>query len=247
MMILDELRRPVEGSYLGFGWLFVKPILFLLLYGCLFSVVFAMRTGTGSITGGYLTYLLAGLLPWYIFSDSLSSGVPSLRTNASIVANFVFPVEIIPIVKVCAASVSGIVGLGLFAVVMTIQQTAGWSISLVVVLLACQTLLSIGLAIILSILNVLIKDVGQMLPFILLVWMLLSPVGYGDDAVPEWVGMTFGVNPITYFLEAYRMILLHDQVPPVMVWVLVIGFGSIAAIAGLWFASRATRIVRDLV
>lgn len=247
LMIVDELRKPLEGSYLGLGWLVVKPVLFLIIYGGLFAVLFSVRAGSGAITGGYLLFLLAGLLPWYIFSDSLSAGAHSIQSNAAVVANFMFPVEIIPIVKVCAASVSGVIALALFSMIVSVQQLTGWAVFLVVLLLLWQLLFSIGLSLILSVLCVLVKDIGQGIPFVLILWMLVSPVGYGLESVPDWMASMARLNPVTYFLEAYRMVLLHGQVPPLHLWAVLAGLSSGAAFLGLWFSSSARRIIRDLV
>ena len=123
----------------------------------------------------------------------------------------------------------------------------GWTILLLPFLLAAQLLFTIGLAWALSAFNVAVRDTNQLLPFVLTIGMFLSPVVYTSAMVPHVLAVLSLVNPMSYFLEGYRMILLRDQTPPVEVWLIVGAVSGAAFLGGWWVFGRMRLFITDYI
>lgn len=220
-MAADELRRTHTGSIIGLYWIVVKPLLLIGMYSVLFGVVFQARAGQNQTMAEYVLTLLTGLLPWLIFSEAVSAAAGSITGNISLVTKIVFPIETLPVSKVLATMCSGLVSLVLLVGFLMFVHHVGWTLTLLPLLFLAQTCFTIGVAWVISAVSVAIRDTGQILPLALMVWMFLSPVVYTREMVPEALAVIFSFNPMSYFLESYRMILLANQSPAVWIWMAV--------------------------
>jgi len=247
MLIVDDLRRQYTHSLLGSFWLLVKPLLLLGLYGVLFGMVFQSRSGPGQTSWEYLLVLLTGLLPWLIFAEAISSATSAITANVGLVTKILFPIEILPVVKVLGTTASGLVGLLLLSIILVSMQYVGWALVLLPFLLAAQLAFMIGLAWTLSAINVAVRDTNQILPLALMVWMFLSPVVYTKEMVPQALATVFSMNPMTYFLDGYRMILLSGQPPALSLWVIVLVVSAVTFLLGFGVFHRMRIIIADLV
>jgi lipopolysaccharide transport system permease protein len=247
MLTMDELRRQYTRSLLGFSWLLVKPLLLIGLYGVLFGLVFQTRSGPGQTPWEYLLVLLTGLLPWLIFAEAISAATGAITANVGLVTKVLFPIEVLPVVKVLGTTASGLVGLLVLSVILTSMQHVGWALVLLPVLLAAQLAFMIGLAWILSAINVAVRDTNQVLPLALMVWMFLSPVVYTKEMVPQALATVFSINPMTYFLDGYRMILLAGQPPALSLWVIVVVVSAGTFLLGFGVFHRMRTMIADLV
>ena len=247
MLIVDDLRRQYTHSLLGSFWLLVKPLLLLGLYGVLFGMVFQSRSGPGQTSWEYLLVLLTGLLPWLIFAEAISSATSAITANVGLVTKILFPIEILPVVKVLGTTAFGLVGLLLLSIILVSMQYVGWALVLLPFLLAAQLAFMIGLAWTLSAINVAVRDTNQILPLALMVWMFLSPVVYTKEMVPQALATVFSMNPMTYFLDGYRMILLSGQPPALSLWVIVLVVSAVTFLLGFGVFHRMRIIIADLV
>lgn len=247
ILTADDLRRTYTGSVVGLYWILVKPLLLVGLYGVLFGVVFQARGGSSQTAPEYLLMLLTGLLPWLVFSEAVSAAAGCITANTSLVTKIVFPIEILPVSRVLATTVSGLVSLVLLVVLLMSLRQVGWTLALLPVLLLAQLCFTIGLAWFLSAVNVAVRDTSQVLPLALMVWMFLSPVVYTTDMVPKALALVFSFNPMTYFLEGYRMILLANQPPTAQIWVVVTVMSLALFLSGLWVLCRMRAMIADLI
>ena len=196
----------------------------------------------------YLLLLLTGLLPWLIFSESLSSATGSITSNISLVTKILFPIEILPLAKVLGATLPGLAGLFLVLVALaTTSHRIGWALVLLPLLLLAQIAFTIGLAWCLSVVNVAVRDTSQVLPLVLTVVMFLTPVVYTKEMVPEALALVFTFNPMAYFIEGYRAILLTNQIPSLNAWIIVIVAGVMTFLVGYWSFHKMRAIMVDLV
>jgi lipopolysaccharide transport system permease protein len=241
----DELRRIYGGSLLGLCWIFVKPVMLISLYTVLFGFVFQIRGGADQSTGEYILVLLSGLLPWQLFAESVAAATGAISSNVSLVTKILFPIEILPVVKVVSATVTGLISLLVFVVVLIPLHHLGWSAFLLPFLLTAQLLFTIGLAWALSAFNVAVRDTSQVLPFALTLGMFLSPVVYTSATVPHPLAMLFAYNPMAYFLEGYRSILISNQSPSLEAWVIVGALSIAVCLSGWWFFDRMRLVIVD--
>lgn len=247
VLTVDELKRTYGGSLMGLCWIIVKPLMLIVLYMVLFGFVFQSRGGPTQTSAEYLLVLLSGLLPWQMFSEAVAGATGSISSNVSLVTKIRFPIEILPISKVVSATILGLISLVVLVAVLIPLHHIGWTIFLLPFLLAAQFLFTIGLAWALSAFNVAVRDTNQLLPFALTIGMFLSPVVYTAAMVPHALAVLFAYNPMSYFLEGYRMILLMDQVPPVKVWLIVGTISGAAFLGGWWVFGRMRLFITDYI
>jgi lipopolysaccharide transport system permease protein len=247
MLTLDEWKRVYRGSFLGLAWVVVKPVLVVGFYAILFGTVFKIRDASKQSSAEYLLVLLTGLLPWLSFSEAVSSAASSITANRALVTKIIFPVEVLPISKVFGAMLSGLISLSLLIGIIVSFHHGNWIMALLPLLLLVQVLFTIGLAWLVSTLNVATRDTTQVLPFLLTGWMFLSPVIYTAEMVPKPLAVIFSYNPLSYFLDAYRSILLDYQTPTILMWVMMVLLATAVFCTGLWVISRTRALIVELV
>ncbi len=212
--VKSDLKTRYVGSTLGLYWSVLNPILLLIIYTFVFSVILGVRfTKAGSIHN-YSLYLFCGMLPWIAFQESITTSVNTLTKNANLVRNVVFPLKTLHTSLVISALISeliGIVILLIFRVVLT--GTLGYLSPLLLVVVFFQFLLTMGFALLLSALNVFFRDVNPLMRPLIRMWMYLTPVFYPLSIVPEKVRIFIYINPMTSLITAYRDILLNDRLP----------------------------------
>jgi lipopolysaccharide transport system permease protein len=208
---LVEIRSRYVGTLLGLGWAVLYPFLFLGLYAVVYSLILKVRLQQYTPIE-YVMVIFAGLIPFIGFSEALSLSVTSVATNKQLIKNTMFPIELVPVKAVLTSSLSMTVGLiGLIISLWTRGQFHATQV-LIVPLLALQLAFSIGLGWLLSALNVFFRDVTQAIGIVVLFLMIVSPIGYTRDMIPQPLLVLAYVNPLFYLIELYRQVLVYGVV-----------------------------------
>jgi ABC-2 type transport system permease protein len=210
-LIKRDLRGRYKGSVLGFAWTFLNPLLQLLVYTLVFSVI--MRSGIED----YYLFLFVALIPWMFFSSSVSGGASCIVSQNEMVKKIYFPREVLPISYVTCQLVNMLLT---FIVEFAVLIISGKGISihallyLPVVILA-EYLLAISITMIASAVTVYLRDIEHILGIITMAWQFLSPVMYSIDMVPEKYLPVFNLNPMTPIIIAYRDIFYYKKAPEI--------------------------------
>ncbi|MCX7996509.1 MAG: ABC transporter permease [Patescibacteria group bacterium] len=208
-LVLREIKGRYKQSFIGFFWILLNPLFQMLIMSFVFS--FVIRTGQLSVP--FPIFVFVGLLPWTLFSNSLSSGVNILVDNASLIRKIYFPREILLIATLIAKLVDFAIASMIFIAMMLYYQIPfTWYMLLFVPILLVQTVFTFGLALVLSALNLLYRDVQYMFQLILSLWFYLTPIVYSVDFFPEQYRWIFQINPMSVFINAYRQVLLGGDV-----------------------------------
>lgn len=216
-LILDLIKREVVGRYkgstMGLLWSFFNPVLMLVVYTFMFSVVFKARWVGGSDSKvEFALIMFTGLLMFNLFSEVISRAPGLILNNANYVKKVIFPLEILPVVALGAAAfhmlVSLVVWLIFFLIFFTMPNWTSLQIILVFIPLVLMTL---GLAWLLASLGVYLRDVGQVIGLITSVLMFLSPVFYPVSAIPEKFRGVMQLNPLTYIVEDARNVMIWGK------------------------------------
>lgn len=210
-LVKKELRGRYKGSALGFLWTFINPLLQLLVYTFVFSVVMP-----NNIDKFYL-YLFVGLIPWLFFSGSLTGGAASIITQKDMVKKIYFPREVMPIAYVTSNFVNMLL---CFLVIFAVLICSGVGINPVTLLylpiiFAVEYVMCLGGAMLTSALTVYFRDLEYILGIITMAWMYMTPVVYSIEMVPERLRPLMNLNPMTPVIVAYRDILYGKQVPQI--------------------------------
>ncbi|KOS66603.1 sugar ABC transporter permease [Lysinibacillus contaminans] len=234
-----EISNRYKGSYLGILWSLITPLMMLVIYTFVFSVVFQAKWGTGEETSKveFALLLLAGLLVFNIFSEVISKSPFLITSNPNYVKKVVFPLEIMPIVAVGSALFQAFISyLVLIVALFVLMGTFNFTALLFPIVILPLILFTLGLSWFLSSLGVYIKDVGQLIALVLPALMFMSPIFYPISVIPKEFHFVYLLNPITYVVEDARRTIIWGQFPH-WDWV-IIGtiLGILFALSGyIWF------------
>jgi len=212
---IRDLMSRYKGSYLGVAWAIINPLVMLLVYSFIFVVIFQMRWGA-ELEQDKLLYTLmifSGLVPFYIFSESVNRSITAVSSNPNYVKKVVIPLEILPLSLVLSVVINNLFGLGLLILGKLIfLNTPDWSLIYVPLLLLPITILSLGLALMLSALGVYLRDLAHSISLVVNILFYMSPIFYSADIVPAPFDKIITLNPLTGIIEQWReVILLGNQ------------------------------------
>jgi ABC-type polysaccharide/polyol phosphate export permease len=206
---LREIRARYKQSFLGFFWIILNPFFQMLIM----SFVFSQIVRFSDLGVPYPIYLFVGLLPWTLFSNSLGSTIGVLSENASLIRKIYFPREILIISTLVAKLVDFFFASLIFLGMMVLFQIPfSWHMLLFFPILFVQLLFTFGLSLFLSATNLLYRDVQYLFQLVLGLWFYLTPVIYPIELFPEQYRWIFALNPMAVFINAYRQVLLGQDV-----------------------------------
>jgi ABC-type polysaccharide/polyol phosphate export permease len=246
-----ELKARYRGSFLGFFWSLVNPLLLLAVYSFVFGFVF--RRPIGETTEPYALFLITGLFPWIWASTSLLEATMSLSANAGLLRKAVFPAEVLPVVSVLANLVHFLLALPILAVALGVGRwmgypVAGWPSLLLPVVVALQLPMLGGLALGLAALHVHFKDVRDILANLLTLLFFMAPILYPLAAVGipalRWLILA---NPFTPFTLAYQRLLFAGELPDAGLWLGMAAVSLVAWVAGSWLFARLRETLVEAV
>jgi len=226
--VKNSLQAKYAGSLFGMAWILIGPLLLLGLYGLIYAVIFKIRPIGLSLTD-YILYIFSGLIPFIAFSQALSAGAVSLSNDPGLLLNKVFPAELLPVREVIAAGTMIIAG-GILVIGYKLilgGLTIYWLLLPLVLVLMAMTL--IGMVWALSLANLLVKDVQQMLTYLIILLLVASPIAYTPDMIPASMKFLLYINPLAYFVMTFQSILVLGKLPPVPILI-----GDVL-IALIWF------------
>jgi lipopolysaccharide transport system permease protein len=230
-LVARELRARYRGSVLGFFWSFVNPLLSLLIYTFVFTVVMpGIRPKTHE---PYALFMFCGILPWTWFSSSLLEASNVLVAGGNLIRKVLFPAEVLPLVTV----LSGLVHFGLGFVILAAfliyyrQPIEPVDLAWFPVIVLVQLVLTAGLALLVSSLTVHFRDVRDLLQNLLTLWFFATPIIYPLSLAPANVQQLLNLNPFTHLAIAYQEVLFVPG--PFSQWWRVPVAGAVAVAAFL--------------
>jgi len=216
--ILGSVKREFQSKYrnsvLGATWTILNPLAMIAVYTVIFAQVMRTRLPGTDSTFAYSIYLCAGTLTWGLFAEITGRGQNVFLDYANLIKKISFPRICLPIIVVLNASLNFAIVFGLFTVFLAVSGNfPGWVFLAVLPVLAIQVIFSIGLAMVLGVLNVFFRDVGQFFGICLQFWFWLTPVVYPVTILPERVRPLVSLNPMTPLVVAYQTILVDARWP----------------------------------
>ena len=204
-----DVKVRYKQTALGVTWVVLQPVISMLVFSGLFGVL--LQVPTGGVP--YPLFVLSGLLPWQYFANSLTKSSNSLVDNTTLITKVYFPRLVVPL----SAVLGGLVDFGIAAVVLGLLMVyyhtpVGSELLLLPLFLLLAMLTALGFGLWLSALNVRYRDVKQLMPFIVQVWMYLTPVVYGAALIPERFRWLLALNPMTGVVGGFRWAILGEQV-----------------------------------
>jgi lipopolysaccharide transport system permease protein len=211
-----EVVGRYKGSFLGLLWSFFHPLLMLLVYTFVFSVIFKARWGMGGAESkvGFAVTLFAGMIVHGLFAEGVNRAPGLVLSNVNYVKNVVFPLEILPVVTMTSVLFQAAVSFAvLLAAVIVINGCLSWTalfLPIIVLPLAATTL---GIVWFLAAFGVYARDIGQVTGIFTTAMLFLSPVFYSVTALPKEYQPWIMANPLTFIIEQTRAVLLAGKLP----------------------------------
>ena len=201
MLAMREVQLRYRQTFLGVAWVVLQPLLTTLI----FTFIFGGLLGASSENVRYELFAFAGLIPWNVFSQSLQRGGVSLTRDLRLITKIFFPRVIIPMANALSTLVDFAVSFVILIILLVLYRVPiTWSFLSLPLILALTLLLSIGMGVIFAALNVYYRDFTYVLPFLIQVWLFVSPLAYSSSIIPknwEWV---YSLNPMAGIIDGFR-------------------------------------------
>ncbi|MEN4902073.1 ABC transporter permease [Luteimonas sp. TWI1437] len=246
--IRNELKIRFVRSKLGALWMVIHPLLQVLIFAMILSEVLSAKLPGIDNKYAYALYLMAGILCWSMFAETIGKCVTLFVESGNLMKKMAFPRICLPFIAGGTMLVNNVLLLvSIFIVFAALghfpDAQAFWLPALM--LLTLTFAMSIGL--LLGVLNVFMRDIGQVVPVVLQALFWLTPIVYHIDILPEAVQRVFRLNPLFSLVTSYQNVLIFNK-PPIwadLVW-MVIATLALSATALLVFRRASPELVDAL-
>ncbi len=223
-LVSRELKARYRGTFFGFLWSLINPLLLLIVYSIVFGLLLPQSSGRiemKDITGmNYSIFLFTGLLPWIWFNSSVLEASNVLFTHGNLIKKISFPVEVLPIMTVLTNMVHFILGLPILVVFILIfgkgVHITLWILFLPIALFI-QFVFIMGFSFFVAALTVHFRDLKDILANFLTLWFFGTPIIYAFAAEHiqshKAVVFVLELNPMTHIIEAYQYIFFFNSLP----------------------------------
>ena len=233
-----EIESRYRGSFLGVLWSLVVPIMLLLVYTFVFSVVFEARWESAVNNRGHFALVLfSGLILFNLFSECINRAPGLMLQNVTYIKKVVFPLEILPWVTLLAALFNAAVSFGVLAigylVLIGIPPVTVFLIPLLLIPFLCLTL---GISLFLASIGVFIRDLQHVIGVFTMMLMFLTPIFFPLSAVPESFRNIIQWSPLSIAVEGLRSALFFATSPDPILWIAYSVLSCMIAWLGyVWF------------
>lgn len=263
-----DLRARYVGSSMGFFWSVIFPVINLVVYMFVFRIVLKTRWNPLQSTEEVALLMLAGIIVWQAFAESVSRMTNTLVENQNLIQKVVFPAEVLPVYLTLSALINMLIGVAIVLLgviwygylspspvetaslgpalgvdqTLTIARPLRLGLSLVAlpVLMALQAVFMLGFGYLLAALNLFVRDIYHLIGVALSVWMFMTPIFYPAEAVRDAnLEWILMVNPMYWLIDCYRQVLLYG------LWPQPRNVAVFAAVACLVFAAGSAFFQRQ--
>jgi lipopolysaccharide transport system permease protein len=248
-MTRREIAARYRGSIIGLAWTFINPLLMLIVYTFVFSVVFKARWGVEQESKtDFAIILFAGMIVFGLFAEMINHAPTQIVSNANYVKKVVFPLEILSWVSLGSVLFHSLVSLAVLLLAqLIINLTLPWTVVLFPLILLTLIFASLGAAWFLAALGVYIRDIGQITSVITTVLMFMSAVFYPISALPERYQTWLRLNPLVLIITESRKVLILGTLPDWFWLGIALLLGLIIAFAGFWWFQKTRKGFADVL
>ncbi|MCF6298316.1 MAG: ABC transporter permease [Thiomicrorhabdus sp.] len=244
-----QVLEQYKGSFIGIGWVFIAPILMLLVLTLVFNGIFKLKwPGTESLgTMGFALHVFIGMLIFNFFAELTGKSPSLILSHSNLVTKIVFPLPIIAVASVLSAAVNLLVMLFVLILFTAWIHTLNFAILQLPFILLALMIFMLGLTLLFSALGVFFRDLKQINTLLASLLMFLSPVFYPVTSIPEAFRGLYMSNPLAQFMEMTRTVLVDGQ------WISLFDMSKIWLISlltlflGWWVFSKLKKGFADVL
>lgn len=233
-LVVKDLKLKYRGSVFGFVWSLANPLIMIAVYTIAFTYILHLRTPA------FVFYLMLGILPWTFFASAMAMATGAIVDNGGLVRSVWFPRAILPIATVLFNFAQYLLTAVVFLPVMMVIYGVAPAAPMLAfpVFLLLQTLLTIGLALLIAVGTAYFRDVRHFVDVGLAILFWATPVVYVTTELPAGVQRAILLTPLSPYITAYHDVFYFRRWPDGEVWALAIAYAAAALLAGLWVIAR---------
>lgn len=244
LLIWRDFSSRYRQSILGVGWAVVRPVLSVLV----FTVIFGRIAKLPSDGIPYPLFSFAAMMPWLYFSNALTQATNSVVLSAPLLTKVYFPRLTLPLASIAVGLVDLAIQFVLLLGMMLWYGVApNWNIAWMPLFLLECVVVSLALGLWLTALNVKYRDITHLVPFVVQIWMYLSPIVYSSSLVPAKWRAVYSLNPMVGVIDGFRWSMLGQSAPD---WkMLAISFSAVLVLlfSGLYYFRRVEQTFADII
>jgi lipopolysaccharide transport system permease protein len=227
--VSKDIRSRYVGSLMGFFWTVVHPLIELITYTFVFTVILRVSFEDHYSTGTNALFLFCGMIPWFCISESLTRSTNAIRENAHLVKKVRFPASVLcTYINLSEVFNQLIRFVLLFAAALLIGHGLTIHLLILIPILLLQLLFTLGLSMFLAATQVYFKDTQHLLAPVLMIWLFITPIFYPARYFPKEFSPLLMLNPMSHLVGIYRELILNHRLPH---WGSVIIFATCASVA----------------
>jgi lipopolysaccharide transport system permease protein len=247
-MVRRDILARYRGSLGGALWTFLNPLLLMATYFFVFGIVLRTRFGADTSRSGFVLYFLAGMLPWLAFSEAVGRSSAVILEYRTFVKKLVFPLETLPVNLVVSGALTELFALVIFlCALLAARRGIPASIVWLPLLLLAQVLITAGLCWFLAATGVFLRDLGQIMTFVLTLWFFVTPICYPEASIPPAAAPLLRLNPMYALVRGYRSIFLENHAPGMRSLAALMLLGAALAIVGHAWFRRLRKSFADVI
>ena len=223
--VKKEVRSKYKNSFLGVVWSFLNPLLQIVVYAIIFSLILKNKQEN------YAIFLCCGIIPWTFFSIAINKSAFTMIENGNIIKKVYFPREIIPISVVTAETINFLIST---LIIIGFTVIGGIGISKYIwfypIILGVQYVIILAFSFIVSSICVYFRDLQHFIGIVLQLLFYATPIVYSQDAIPGEYQWILKYNPMTYIINAYRDIFYYQKLMDFMPLIIIFIIGVLACV-----------------
>ncbi|WP_323680943.1 ABC transporter permease [Lamprobacter sp.] len=238
--ILADVRQRFARSRIGGAWVIIHPLAQVALFALILSKILSAKLPGIDSQFAYAIYLSAGILAWSLFAELLNSGATLFISNGELLKKIAFPRICLPIIMAGTALVNHVSLLLAILIIFTLLGHLPTRLLLwMPLLIVLMTGLGLGLGLVLGVLNVFMRDVGQVLQLLLQFGFWLTPIVYMPEILPDSVRPWLLLNPVQPLVRSYQDVLSFQQPPALGALLASALLAGLMLVLALWLFRRA--------
>jgi len=246
--IRNDLVNQFARSRLGGLWMIVHPLVMVAIYAFVLSAVLSAKFDGIDNRYAYAIYLTSGILGWTLFSDIISRSLNLFVGNADLLKKMKVPKIALPAVTAGTCLIGhGLLLAAILVIFAFLGHPPSATLLWVPVITAVLLLFSLGLGLVIAVLNVFIRDIAQIVPIVLQFLFWFTPIVYPLTIIPEHFRWALQFNPVYPAIKAYHDVLAYQQQPDLGALAVMATIGVVFAMLGLWLVRQASSEMVDVL
>lgn len=239
-----EITQRYKQSVLGYAWVILNPLFQLIVMSFVFSTILKVP----SLGAPFIIFLSVALLPWNLFTASLSSSANVLVSNSSLITKIYFPREILVYATIIAKIVDFLFSCIVLVIFFIFFHThITLAILWVPIIFVIQLIFMTGISLILAAFNLFYRDIQYLLSLILMLWMYLTPIMYPVEIIPARFRFVFSLNPMSVIVNAYREVLIGQGQPNLNSLSIALIMSIVVFVIGFYIFKKLEKSFADYV